>query len=189
MINTASYFLAATGSKTKTTSTGGSSVFLILIVVIALMYFFVMRPNQKRRMAAMRQARTFDIGDEVVAGGMVGRVVRMDESTVDIEISDGVIVRFVPQAVQLRSAYLAAQARSYGGRNARAKAQASQDQGSQPPAAASSDGPVLDVAAPVTGSPFADGYGAGAGQVGSGTAANGSDGTNASGVTPASGEL
>jgi preprotein translocase YajC subunit len=116
-INNASYLVAATASKAKTTNSG-SPVFLVLLVIIGLMYFLVMRPNQKRRMAAMRQSRTFDVGDEVVAGGMVGRVKRMDETMVDIEVSDGVVVKFVPQAVQLRSAYLAAQARTYGGRNA-----------------------------------------------------------------------
>jgi preprotein translocase subunit YajC len=99
---------ASTATTTKSTSSSSSSAFfLVIIVLFALLYFFLIRPNQRRRMQTMRQARTFDLGDEVVAGGMVGRVVKLGEGEVDIEIADGVVVNFVPQAVQLRSAYLA----------------------------------------------------------------------------------
>ncbi len=163
-INNASYLVAATASKAKTTNSG-SPVLLVLLVIIGLMYFLVMRPNQKRRMAAMRQARTFDVGDEVVAGGMVGRVRRMDETMVDIEVSNGVVVKFVPQAVQLRSAYLAAQARTYGGRNAaRAGATATGrstgtgSTGTGPSGTGSADEPVVDVTGGGSGG-FQDEYG------------------------------
>jgi preprotein translocase subunit YajC len=110
MNNFAYLIAAATSTPTTTpgkTSSGSPAIFLVLIILFAGFYFGVMRPNQKRRMQAMRQARAFDLGDEVVAGGMVGRVVRMGDGTVDIEVSDGVIVQFVPNAVQLRSAYMA----------------------------------------------------------------------------------
>ena len=110
---------AATSTPTTTpgkTSSGSPAIFLVLIILFAGFYFGVMRPNQKRRMQAMRQARAFDLGDEVVAGGMVGRVVRMGDGTVDIEVSDGVIVQFVPNAVQLRSAYMAGPGRAASGR-------------------------------------------------------------------------
>jgi preprotein translocase YajC subunit len=110
--------LAATKTTTATkTSTGGSEVFLVIIVLFAVFYFMVLRPNQRRRMQAVRQSRAYDLGDEVVAGGMVGRVVRIGDGEVDIEVSDGVVVQFVPHAVQLRSAYNAGPAgRGLGGR-------------------------------------------------------------------------
>jgi hypothetical protein len=38
---------------------------------------------------------------------MIGRVVRMGDGEVDVEVSDGVIVQFVPNAVQSRVAYMA----------------------------------------------------------------------------------
>ena len=57
---------------------------------MAAFYFLMIRPNQRRRMQAMRQSRAFDIGDEVVAGGMVGRVVRIGDGEVDVEVADGV---------------------------------------------------------------------------------------------------
>jgi preprotein translocase YajC subunit len=73
-------------------------------------YFLRIRPNQQRRMQAMRQSRAFDVGDEVVAGGMVGHVTEIGDGEVEVEVSDGVVVRFVSQAVQSRAAYAAAAA-------------------------------------------------------------------------------
>jgi len=74
-------------------------------------------------MAAMRASRAFDLGDEVVAGGMVGHVVRLGEGDVDIEVADGVVVTFVNGAVQSRAAYQArlaprGGARGFGARTA-----------------------------------------------------------------------
>jgi preprotein translocase YajC subunit len=115
------YFLLAAAKTTSTTTKSTSSAtsdlpLLALIVIFALLYFGWMRPNQRRRMEAMRQRRAFDLGDEVVAGGMMGRVVRISEDQVDVEVADGVAVSFVPQAVQSKAAYLASQ--RGGGRRA-----------------------------------------------------------------------
>ncbi len=111
-ISSAPYMvLAAAAKSTTTTSTGGGQYFfLILIALMAGFYFLRIRPNQQRRMQAMRQARAFDVGDEVVAGGMVGHVTEIGDGEVEVEVSDGVVVRFVPQAVQSRAAYAAAAA-------------------------------------------------------------------------------
>ncbi|MGO9661463.1 MAG: preprotein translocase subunit YajC [Acidimicrobiales bacterium] len=103
--------LVAAAKSTTTTSTGsGSYFFLILIALMAGFYFLRIRPRQQQRMQAMRQARAFDVGDEVVAGGMVGHVTEIGDGEVEVEVSDGVVVRFVPQAVQSRAAYAAAAA-------------------------------------------------------------------------------
>jgi preprotein translocase subunit YajC len=112
-------FLSASSTTTTTSSTssGSSSLFLIVIIaLVAAFYFLMIRPNQRRRMQAMRQSRAYEIGDEVVAGGMVGRVVRIGEGEVDVEVSDGVNITFVPGAVQSRASYNAGPAsRGMGG--------------------------------------------------------------------------
>ena len=112
-ISSAPYMVLAAAAKTTTTtgSSGGSYFFLILIALMAGFYFLRIRPNQQRRMQAMRQARAFDVGDEVVAGGMVGHVTEIGDGEVEVEVSDGVVVRFVPQAVQSRAAYAAGRRR------------------------------------------------------------------------------
>jgi preprotein translocase subunit YajC len=105
--NSLLFLSASTTTTTSSTSnSGSSSLFLVVIIaLVAAFYFLMIRPNQRRRMQAMRQSRAFDIGDEVVAGGMVGRVVRIGDGDVDVEVADGVNITFVSQAVQSRAAY------------------------------------------------------------------------------------
>jgi preprotein translocase subunit YajC len=98
-------YLAAAPSKQPSSS--GESLFLLLMIVLALVYFMVLRPNQRRRMQALRQGRAIDVGDEVIAAGMVGKVVDMADNEVSVEVSDGVVIQFVPQAVQSRAAFMA----------------------------------------------------------------------------------
>lgn len=129
-------FLSASTTTTtsSTTSSSGSSVFLIVIIaLVAAFYFLLIRPNQKRRTQAIRQSRAFDIGDEVVAGGMVGRVVHIGDGEVDVEVADGVNITFVQQAVQSRAAYNAGPAsRGMGGYGARTMGSTGSMSGSRP---------------------------------------------------------
>lgn len=109
LMHSFSHLIAASTATTATTakSSSSSEFFLVIIVLFALLYFVLLRPNKRRQQQALRARNTYDLGDEVVAGGMVGRVVRLGDGEVDVEISDGVVVQFVPQAVQLKAAYLA----------------------------------------------------------------------------------
>jgi preprotein translocase subunit YajC len=108
---------STTTTTSSSSSSGSSSLFLVVIIaLVAAFYFLMIRPNQRRRMQAMRDSRAFDIGDEVVAGGMVGRVVRIGDGDVDVEVADGVNITFVTQAVQSRASYNARPAaRGMGG--------------------------------------------------------------------------
>jgi preprotein translocase subunit YajC len=112
-------FLSASTTTTtsSTSNSGSSSLFLVVIIaLVAAFYFLMIRPNQRRRMQAMRETRAFDVGDEVVAGGMVGHVVRIGDGDVDVEVADGVNITFVSGAVQSRAAYNARPAaRGMGG--------------------------------------------------------------------------
>ena len=100
--------VASTSTTTSSTgSSSGSYIFLFIIVMIALFYFMFLRPNQRRRMQTLRQARAFDVGDEVVASGMVGTVVGMADGEVDVEVADGVVLTFVQQAVQSKQSLTA----------------------------------------------------------------------------------
>ena len=109
LMNTLSFLTASTTTTTSsTTGSGSSSLFLVVIIaLVAAFYFLMIRPNQRRRMQAMRQSRAYEVGDEVVAGGMVGHVVRVGEGEVDVEVANGVTITFVPGAVQSRASYAA----------------------------------------------------------------------------------
>jgi preprotein translocase subunit YajC len=113
----ASLLVGATSTTSASSKSSSSSptLLIVMIVVFGVLYFFVVRPSSRRRMQAMRQVAAYEVGDEVVAGGMVGRVVRIGDGEVDIDAGDGIFT-FVPSAVQSRAAYNASRARAAGAR-------------------------------------------------------------------------
>ena len=81
---------------------GGSSwSFLIIIVVIGvLFYFMLIRPQQKRQKQHREMVSQLSAGDEVVtSGGVLGRVTRVNEQYIGVEIAKGVEVRVQKSSV------------------------------------------------------------------------------------------
>jgi preprotein translocase subunit YajC len=79
---------------------GGTSEFLIslfpFIALFAIMYFLILRPQQKRMRMHREMVANVRRGDVVVtAGGLIGKVAKVDDAEVQVEISDGVRVRVV----------------------------------------------------------------------------------------------
>ena len=67
-----------------------ASTYLILVVIAAAFYFLIFRPQQRKTKAAREQIKQFDVGDEVLtAGGIVGRIIDMQDDRVTIETSVG----------------------------------------------------------------------------------------------------
>lgn len=67
---------------------------LMVLGMFAMMYFFVMRPQQKRAKELQAMISALQKGDEVVfAGGLLGRVTRLDEDYVVVEIKDGLEIK------------------------------------------------------------------------------------------------
>ena len=73
----------------------GSYSFIIMIVVMVfIMYFFMIRPQQKRQKDIQRAREAMKTGDKVIlSGGIHGRIKEIAETTMIIEISEGVRVR------------------------------------------------------------------------------------------------
>jgi preprotein translocase subunit YajC len=76
---------------------------IFLGLLIGLFYFMLIRP-QKRRVDAHRSLlENTRVGDEIVTiGGMHGRVQRIDEDDMHVEIAPGTVVRFVKSAIARR---------------------------------------------------------------------------------------
>ncbi len=77
-------------------------VWLILLPAAAF-YFLLWRPQQ-RRMAAVRVLQSaLDENDEVMTtSGMYGRVKRLGEDDVDLEIAPGTVIRLARGAIAQR---------------------------------------------------------------------------------------
>lgn len=67
---------------------------LMMVVLVFIFYFFMMRPQQKRQKEMQKAREAMKAGDKVVtAGGIHGRIKEVTDSTVLIEVADGVRIR------------------------------------------------------------------------------------------------
>ena len=81
--------------------TGGAGGFdmvalLPLVLIFVVFYFLLIRPQNKRMKEHRAQIDAVKKGDRVVTGGgLLGKVTKVDESEVEIELAQGVKVRAV----------------------------------------------------------------------------------------------
>ena len=65
----------------------------MLLVFFLGFYFLILRPQQKRQKAHKALIDGTSLGDEVsLTGGMMGRVAKLDEQVIHLEIADGVVI-------------------------------------------------------------------------------------------------
>lgn len=83
-------------AETGDAGAGGSLVsFLPLLLIGAFVYFAMIRPQRKRQQAVQTMQKQLSVGDDVITiGGMHGRVDAIGDDTVDLELTDDVVVRF-----------------------------------------------------------------------------------------------
>lgn len=80
---------------------GGIVQFLPLFVLILVFYFLILRPQQKRAKEQKSMISALQKGDEVVAaGGLLGRVNKVDENYVSVEVADGIIIHVQKGSIQ-----------------------------------------------------------------------------------------
>ncbi len=71
-----------------------------LILIFVIFYFLLLRPQIKRAKEHKQMVASMAKGDEVVTnGGLLGRVTKLDESFITLEIADGVRVKVQRNAV------------------------------------------------------------------------------------------
>lgn len=80
---------------------GGVMDFLPLIALLAVFYFLVLRPQQKRNKETKLMLEALQKGDEVVTvGGALGRVIKVTDAYVSVEIAEGVIIQVQKVSIQ-----------------------------------------------------------------------------------------
>ena len=73
---------------------------LPLVLLLGIMYFFLIRPQQQRVKAQRALVQSLEVGDEVATiGGMLGRILTIDDETATIETTPGTILRFRRTAI------------------------------------------------------------------------------------------
>jgi preprotein translocase subunit YajC len=80
---------------------GGIMQFLPLIALLAVFYFLILRPQQKRTKEHKVMMEALQKGDEVVTiGGILGKVTKVSDDNVGVEIADNVVVQVQKAAIQ-----------------------------------------------------------------------------------------
>jgi preprotein translocase subunit YajC len=64
---------------------------LPMAVILVFAYFLLIRPQQKKAKQTQEMLKALEKGDEVLtAGGLIGRVAKLSEVHVTLELADGV---------------------------------------------------------------------------------------------------
>ncbi|MGD9869158.1 MAG: preprotein translocase subunit YajC [Hyphomicrobiales bacterium] len=85
-------------------SGGGSPDFLMsilpFVMIFVIMYFLIIRPQQKRMREHREMVANVRRGDTVVtSGGLIGKVLKVDDQELQLEIATGVKVRVMRQTL------------------------------------------------------------------------------------------
>jgi len=73
---------------------------LPLVLMFVVLYFIMIRPQMKRQKEAKAMVDALAKGDEVITtGGMIGRITKMGETYMHVEVSNGVEIQIQRGAV------------------------------------------------------------------------------------------
>src|SRR5688500_2354405 len=76
---------------------------LPLVLLLGVMYFVLIRPQQQRVKAQRALITSLAVGDDVATiGGVLGRIVTIDDESATIETTPGTILRFRRSAIAAR---------------------------------------------------------------------------------------
>ena len=90
MFISSAYAQAAAGGDTQSTLMG----MLPLVLMFVVLYFVMIRPQMKKQKEHKSMVDALAKGDEVVtAGGLLGRVSKIGDAFINVEIANGVEVQ------------------------------------------------------------------------------------------------
>lgn len=94
------FLISSAMAQTAAEAPGFLQSFFPLILIFVLFYFLLIRPQMKRAKDHRKMVSELNSGDEVVTnGGLLGRVIRVGESFMTVELSQGVEVSLQKNSV------------------------------------------------------------------------------------------
>lgn len=88
------FFISDAYAQTGGGAGPGMGDFLFLIVIFAVFWFLLIRPQQKRAKEHKAMVEALSKGDEAVTnGGLLGKITKVGDSFVTLEIADGLRVQ------------------------------------------------------------------------------------------------
>ena len=93
MVNIA-YAMGQGGGAAGQGAQGGFGAFIPLILMFVIFYFLLIRPQQKKQKEHREMLDNLRKGDRIVtSGGLNGRIISLDEASLNLEIADKVRVK------------------------------------------------------------------------------------------------
>ncbi len=72
---------------------------LLIFAMFILLYFLMIRPQMKKGKEQKQMLDALQKGDEVVAMGIIGRIAKIGDGYIGLEVGDGKIIHMQRQAV------------------------------------------------------------------------------------------
>jgi preprotein translocase subunit YajC len=96
MFVTPAYAQAAAGGG----AAAGFISFVPILLIFLIMYFLMIRPQQKKMKEHKARVEGLRRGDQVItSGGMIGKVVKVADSEVEVELAPNVKVRVIKNTI------------------------------------------------------------------------------------------
>jgi preprotein translocase subunit YajC len=91
---------AQTAGAAEATTAASIATFAPLVLVFIVFYFLMIRPQQKRQRALQDAVTGMKKGDSVItAGGLMGKVTKVEDTVVEVEIAPNTRVRVVKATI------------------------------------------------------------------------------------------
>jgi preprotein translocase subunit YajC len=95
-------FISQAWAQSGAAQGGGMESMLLIVLMFGVLYFMMIRPQMKRAKEHKVMVEALQKGDEVVSGGgILGRVTKLNESYVTLEVAQGVEMVLQRSAIQV----------------------------------------------------------------------------------------
>ena len=92
--------LSSSVAAAGTNSQSGMLNIVFIVAILVVLYFLMIRPQQKRAKEQQNLLSNLQKGDEVIlSGGLMGRIVKLEDTIITIALNDTTEVKFQKNAV------------------------------------------------------------------------------------------
>ena len=94
-------YILLDGAPANTTGGAGGSGLLMIVLLFVVMWLLMIRPQNKKAKEEAKMREQLKKGDKVLfSGGIYGKVQSVGETTVEVEVSNGVVVTVEKSFIQ-----------------------------------------------------------------------------------------
>lgn len=94
------FFIQNAWAQDAAQQAGGSSFLIMIVIFFVIMYFMIIRPQMKQAKEHKQMVDSLTKGDEIVTnGGLAGKITKIGDSFIQIEVAPEVEVKVQKHAV------------------------------------------------------------------------------------------